>query len=343
MRILYVGVLWNGGTCLQRLKAMQDVGHAVVSVDTAPEDVRKLQKCFFYRVKRKLFGHSDLAHANPKIISLINKNDFDVLWLDNAQTISPETLGIVRQVSPKTIIVGYSPDDMAGKHNQSRAFMGGLPFYHFYFTTKSYGVKELKDMGVPQVVFIDNAYDPNTHRPATLSEEEKKQYGGNVGFIGDYESERAQLIFYLAEHGISVRIWGPNWERKCKLHHPNMLIEGKFLYGDEYAKAICAFDINLAFLRKINRDLQTQRSVEIPACGAFMLAERTQEHLELFEEGKEAAFFSTKEELLEKVRYYLNHSEKRKQIAQAGRERCLWSGYSNQERIKKMFEIIGKL
>ncbi len=76
---------------------------------------------------------------------------------------------------------------------------------------------------------------------------------------------------------------------------------------------------------------------DIPACGGFMLAER---YLELFEEGKEAGFFSTKGKLLEKVRYYLNHSEKRKQIAQAGRERCLRSGYSNQERMKEMLEII---
>lgn len=343
MRVLYVGPLWKGGTCLQRMKAMQDLGYEVLPVDTAQLQVLNKQKQLFYRVRQKLLGHPDLANANHSIAHLIKGHKVDVLWLDKALTITRDTLKTVRELSKKTIITGYSPDDMAAKHNQSWAFLKGLPFYHLYFTTKSYGVKELIDMGVKQVFFIGQGYDPTTHRPVVLSEEEKMYYGGKVGFIGDYEFERAQFMFYLAEHGIPIRIWGPNWGRKCRLYHPNMTIEDKYLYGEEYAKAICAFNINCGFLRKINRDLQTTRSIEIPACGGFMLAERTLEHLELFEEGKEAEFFSTKEELLEKVRYYLNHSGERKQVAQAGRERCLRSGYSNQERMKKMFEIIEKL
>lgn len=343
MRVICVGPLWYGTTTLQRMQAMQDLGHEILPVDTEPQYVQDKQRQFFRRVVRKLFGPSDLAGVNHAIIHLVRNYAVDVLWIEKGLTISEKTLKTVRTLNPKTIIAGYSPDDMAGRHNQSRPFLKGLPWYHFYFTTKSYGVKELKCLGAPQVFFVGNAYDPNTHRPATLSEEGKKQYGGKVGFIGDYESERAQAIFYLAQHGIVVRIWGTNWNSKCKLNHPNMKIEGKPLFGDDYARAVCAFDINLAFLRKINRDLQTQRSIEIPACGGFMLAERTQEHQDLFEEGKEAAFFSSKEELLEKIQYYLKHEDERNQIAQAGRARCLKSGYSYHERIKEMFRVIDEL
>jgi len=119
----------------------------------------------------------------------------------------------------------------------------------------------------------------------------------------------------------------------CQGLHPNLIVEHAPLWGEDYVSAICSFDINLCFLRKSNRDLQTTRTVEIPACGAFMIAERTDEHLEMFKEGKEAVFFSSNEELVGLVRYYLRNEEARLEIASAGRKRCLQSGYDYESRL----------
>ncbi len=71
-----------------------------------------------------------------------------------------------------------------------------------------------------------------------------------------------------------------------------------------------------------------------------MLAERTEEHRRLFEEGKEAAYFSSNKELLAKVCYYLKHEDERQAIAHAGRERCLTSGYSHHDRLRFMLEQV---
>jgi len=331
------------------MKAIEDLGHFVTGVDTEPAGVREVQRRLFYRISGKLFRMGlnafkpkDLAGANKAISEHFQRAKWDILWMDKALTIEAKTLQEVKERQTDCRIVGYSPDDMFARHNQSRQFLEHIRFYDAFFTTKSYGVNELHSLGCPRVVFVGNAFDPHTHYPRELSELDRKRFGGNVGFIGAYEPERAQSMYHLARAGIPVRVWGPNW-KKCRSKEENLILERKGLWADDYAMAICGFDVNLCFLRKVNRDLQTTRSIEIPACGAFMLAERTDEHLELFEEGKEAEFFGSDEELIDKARYYLTHENHRKRIAAAGRERCLKTGYSNHDRLKEMLTIIDQI
>ena len=277
--------------------------------------------------------------ANRRIVEHARHAAVDVLWIDRGLPVAAQTLATVRELQPTCRVVGYSPDDMYARHNQSPQFRQHLKLYDIYFTTKSYGVAELRAMGCAAAAFSGNAYDPHTHRPLPVTPADRQRWGGPVGFIGTWEGARGESMHRLARAGIPVRVWGNMWQRQRK-RHPNLRIEGCALYGDDYAQALNAFDIDLCFLRKLNRDLQTTRSVEIPACGAFMLAERTAEHQGLFQEGHEAEFFGSDDELVEKVRYYLAHPEQRRQIAAAGRQRCLRAGYSYQERLAEILDTL---
>lgn len=340
IHILYVGHLTPGGTCLQRQRAFEDLECRLTLVDLASPTGLARERSLWERVRRKLLGPRDWTGANRQICEWVRRDQFDALWIDRGLQITAATLREVKAGQPQCRIIGYSPDDMYARHNQSPRFRRHLHLYDIFFTTKSYGVAELKAMGCPDAVFLDNAYDPHTHRSLSVSAEERQLYGGAVGFVGTWEPARAQSLYQLAQAGIPVRIWGNMWER-CRTRHPNLTIEGRALYGDDYARALNAFDINLCFLRKQNRDLQTTRSVEIPACGAFMLAERTPEHEALFEPGREAEFFDSDDELLAKVRHYLAHPEQRQRIAAAGRQRCLRDGYRYQDRLAAMLDRAG--
>jgi hypothetical protein len=346
LRIAFVGWLEPGATSLQRMHALEDLGHVVVGVSATPAPESWIVQ-LPHRVSGKLFrlgadgfGPKDRNGENATLLRMVGDAPWDVIWIDKGTTIEAKTLSEVRRLRPQCRIVGYSPDDMYARHNQSRPFLGSLPLYDVYFTTKSYGVAELTSLGARRVYFVDNAYDPATHRPIPVTSDDRRRFGGLVGFIGAYEGQRCRAMEFLATNGVPVRVWGPRWPSRHMVS--GMRVERQCLWGDAYALATCCFDINLGFLRKINRDLQTTRSVEIPACGAFMLAERTAEHQALFEEGREAAFFDCDEEMLEKVRYYLAHEEERRKIAAAGRDRCLRSGYSNQARLAGVLEIAVK-
>ena len=342
MNILFIGPLSPFGRTYQRKRALEELGYSVTAHSSPPEglsygDIPSLS----YRVLCKVGFEPDLTRANKAILRKLQNQHFDILWIEKGNAIWPRTLRAVKDVSPTTQILSYTEDDMFAPHNRSVFYTRGLKHYDVVFTTKSYNCtpNELPSLGAKRVIFVDKAFDIHAHRPIPVSLNDVEALGGDVGFIGSYERERAESMLYLAKNGISVRVWGYGWS-KLAGYHPNLLIENRPLLGDDYAKGLCATRINLCFLRKMNRDLQTDRTMEIPACGAYMLAERTGEHLRLFEEGKEAAYFGSNEELLEKVRYYLDHEGERRGIASAGRKRCLDSGYSHHERLKYMLRRI---
>jgi len=333
-----VGAYGGFNTSAHRINALRQLGFGVSVVDGCSSVGGPLLR-LRARVRGRLFrmglpvGSSDLADDNQRLADVACRGAWDVIWLDKALTIKPRTMSILRATNPEAMIIGFSPDDMNARHNQSVEFLNSLPHYDAFITTKTYNVRELAALGARRVIFTDNGYDPDAFKPKDVGVAECRAFGGDVGFIGSFEHERATLMHHLASNGISVRVWGEGWDR-CRLKHHNLNIENRSLYSSSFAVAVSAFKINLGFLRKINRDQQTTRSVEIPACGGFMLAERTEEHLGLFEEGREAEFFGSPDELLEKCQRYLSDDEGRARIARLGRERCINFGYSNKDRLR---------
>ncbi|MDP1955359.1 MAG: glycosyltransferase [Polaromonas sp.] len=328
-KILFIGDLNTYGRGYQRYRTLQDMGHDVVAFShtdvSAPGIIEN--PSLLFRVFWKLRIPLDTTQINRKIRQAVLDSSFDIVWIEKGNMIWPSTLRYVKSKTRNTHLVSCSEDDMYAKHGHSLWYRFGLRIYDVVWTTKTYNLLELKLFGAKDTKLFLDSYDENTHKPMTLSEAELKRFSCDVGAIGAFEQERANSLLYLARNGIKVNVWGNGWGQMINAH-PNLDIKNEFLFGEDYARAICAAKINLNFLRKINRDEITSRSIEIPACGGFMLSERTSRHLSFFEEGKEAEFFGSNSELLEKVTSYLQKSEEREIIARAGRARCISSRYS---------------
>ncbi|MDJ0849932.1 MAG: glycosyltransferase [Myxococcota bacterium] len=330
LSILYSGPF--AGTSLQRARALAELGHDVVHVPSGIPRMTTL-RYQLYRVANRIRARPDVFGTNRALRRQARRRPADVVWIDKGLSVQPSTLRALRALCPEARLVAYSPDDMMNPSNQSPAWLEGVPLYDVHVTTKSYNVAELEGLGARRVLFVDNAYDPATHRPLELSTAESERLGADVGFVGQFEQERAEWLRRLAEAGLRVTVRGPTWSRYPD-RHANLEVVDGWVGSADYAKVVNATKINLGFLRRENRDLQTTRSVEIPACGSFLLAERTEEHLRLFREGEEAEFFASFDELLEKCRYYLDHEDERLRIAAAGLRRCREGGYGNPARLE---------
>ena len=278
----------------------------------------------------------DPHKLNARILLECLKFKPDMVFIVRGVMIWPKTLKKIHAMGIKT--VSWSNDDMYAKHNRSIWYTLGVKYYDLVVTQKSYNCNadELPSLGA-NVLFQDKAFEPSVNYP--IKDCHDFDFSHDVVFVGTKENDRYNKIRYLAENDITVNVYG--WGHvDDNSKHENLIFHDKHLYGESFSAALGCSKIALNFLRKLNRDLQTSRSIEIPASGGFMLAERTDEHLRLFKEGVEAEYFESKEELLSKVKYYLNHDSERIAIAEAGYRKCYDANYTFENR---MSEIIEKL
>ena len=339
MRMLFVGRTADVATSPSRAKAFSALGFDVHKLDVSP--VVETGGRIAWQLRLRWCIGPGIGSLNHEFVRRARELRPDVVFVDKGQFLWAQALEQVRRETG-ALLIHLNPDDPFGKasHLGWRLFKKAISHYDVHAVARDVNLEEYRQAGARHEVRYHWAFDPAIHRPMAVDEAARQRLGGAVGFIGDWEREREQLILSLVRAGIPVRVWGPRWQYKCHHRHENLRIEGNCLTGDDYARSICAFDVNLGFLRKTNRDLSTTRSVEIPACGAFLLAERTGEHQTMFQEGTEAEFFESPEELLRKVRYYLDHSAQRQAVAAAGRQRCLSSGYDHVTRQRELLIAI---
>jgi spore maturation protein CgeB len=328
--IFYVGPLGLGSTTLQRMESLKQLGHTIIPLDMNP----------FYRtgarltrsILHRLAWGPAVAAMNRAIIQQAAGIDYDWAWVDKGTWIYPETVEALKK-GGRSLAIHYTPDPAIVFH-KTRHFIRSIPVYDILITTKTYETDKYKQHGAQKVIFAHQGYDEDIFQPRDIEPEQRNRLQSDVLFIGHCEKHYYRRVRAAHEAAAGMAVWG-RWGRQAMLHPwLKKIHQGEGIWHVEYAEALCCAKIGLGLLSRLAPDRSTTRTYEIPACGTFMLAERTEEHRSLFEEGKEAEFFETDEELKDKLKYYLSHDDARMKIGRAGRERCVRSGYSNKERLK---------
>ncbi len=334
--ILYIGNLQRGGTCFDRFLALKRIGLHVMPFDT--NKYNHIGNRITSSLMSRLNWGWPIKRLNNDLVNHCRRlPNLDLIWVDKGQWIKPETLQVMRSRTGAKL-VHFTPD-AALVYKKSRHFEQSISTYDLLVTTKRFELDLYKQKGARKVVLVKNACDETRFFPRS----DAKHYLSDVCFIGRFEICRARYLKSLttAENRMTIRVNGPLWPRYARftrwMRHVNF---GGPLWGKDYIKALCSAEIGLCFLTKYFPEQSTQRTFEIPFCGVFMLAERTNEHLELFEEGKEAEFFGSVEELIDKTKFYIKHPHVRNRVARLGRKRCIKSNYSLNCMISRLITMV---
>jgi spore maturation protein CgeB len=293
------------------------------------------------RVRWKLRWPMDANNENQRLISAADKERPDVIFVDNSRLITRKTLREVRRLC-NPILVYYSPDDLVARHNLSWPVRFTFAEWDVVLTTKTFNVPELKQRGVRDPILVGNAFDPNLHRPMNREEVGSEYEQFDLVFMGTFEKERRKSLNHLAEAGFRIVVYSGNLNEWNPRTMNRSIVMRPAKYGLRYCEGMHHGKIALCFLRKINRDRITTRSIECAAMGRPMLAEKTEEHDAHLIDGLEYLSFLDDAELIEKARYLCSHDANRRSVGARARIRCLESGYSTDDRAQDMIRAIMK-
>jgi len=341
LRILASCNIRHGGNDYSFVRAFRRAGHSVLVVP--PESFIPRWETKRLRILRRLARSAIVAEYNRELRAAARAFQPDLFFVFKGDSVTATTVEAVR--ASGIVVINFYPDT-----SFDHAAVGAIGCYDWVFTTKPTHIDFLKQRYTfSNATFVTHAFDPEVHASPKMVDRDWQRYGCDVVFIGNTSKEKERLLTYVMEAipEYTFKIWGSHVWRQA----PPPLCDayqGSAVWGQEYSKAINGAKINLGLLYEGSLDAPagdviTARTFEIPAAGGFMLHERTDEVMRYFEEGKECAFFNNADDLVAKIRYYVEHEERRLAIAAAGRRRALTSGYSYDDRVATVLEQYHKL
>jgi len=351
MRIFYAAAKSPNPHCASNLwrrnlhDSLVALGHDVVEFDCdLAETFSRLEDIDFIahnrpRLTTELLRQVHAAHATAPV-NLLFTYYYDAC-------VEPEAIDEIRSLGIITV------NWFCNASFQLHLVSGISPHYDWSLVPENFRLGDYQSLGA-HPLYCQEAANPDVYHPHDVPAEY------DVTFVGQAYGERPGLMRFLHEHGINVRVWGPQWEYHVVYPSRNPLrrwffpppglpasCHGGILSDDELIRLYSRSRINLGFAGCADTDSQGQRVVqirlrdfEVPMSGGFYLTEHQPDLAEFFDLGREIETYRDRDELLDKIRFYLRDDDARDRVRKAGRERCL-RDHTWQRRFENAFAQMG--
>ncbi|MDI9569825.1 MAG: glycosyltransferase [Pseudomonadota bacterium] len=294
------------------------------------------------RIRRRFpwLQRIDLAHINKTLIDLAARSKPDIAVITGGHRISPQSVDTLKRGGMKTVLWTIDAP------RTFQPLLRAAPHYDHIFCQGTEALELFNQADIHNARWLPMACDPELHRPTPLSPADRSLYESDIVFVGSHYPERAELFTPLAAlPSRSFSIWGPGWEVLPASSPLKNHIKGAHTRPEEWLKIYSAARIVLSShyrdpLERFPVYQASPRVFEILACGAFQLCDDQRDMFALFQDAHDLVIFTNAEDMVAKVKYYLEHPEERNAIAAQGRKTVL-SRHTYQDRIKELLTKIG--
>ncbi len=262
----------------------------------------------------------------------------------------------------KVTTFNWFADDHWRFYNFSRHW---APYFTYVSTTDSEAIRKYNKYGITNVIKTQWGFNHFLYKkPEDFDLAGEIKYKYDVTFVGQKHSNRASLIKYLTKRNVQVHCWGKGWENGRLPFEQMLEVFRLSRINLNFSNASGGFTlrslVSLFLTRRIDHKLRFHpiqllpdnirstshrifgkqikgRVFEIVGSGGFLLTQNADNLYEYFVDGKEIAIFNNKKELLEKINFYLQNEELRKEIALNGYLRAL-KEHTYEARFKELFK-----
>ncbi|MDC0957042.1 glycosyltransferase [Flavobacteriaceae bacterium] len=335
MKILYIGQYTKGTTSSMRGVAIKEILNPkifdVIDTHLPFFKTHRLWRSIGFRYKSGPL----ITNTNKFIVTSLKQETYDLIWVDKAVFITPNTTSLLKQKTSKLV---HSTPDMAFYANKSKLFYASLSFYDFCITTKTVELDVYhKYLQKPKVLFMPQGFSKKNHKPHhSFSQKEDA-----IVFIGLAEPSRFKIAEVILANNLKLKLVGFGWGSFVAKHKNNKNLQflGTALYEDDYSHLISSSKFALGLLSKQFKELHTTRTFEIPACGTALLTEQNQE-LNGFFENDEVIFYKNQNELISKIKYFIEQEQELEELTKKGFEKVHNRGYDYKNNISKILNQI---
>ncbi len=274
-----------------------------------------------------LYGQKKM---NDMFLEIIRKEqpDYILLWIIRSE-FYPETILKIREISPKSIVISSNYDDDTQFYDLFRHYS---PFFDYVLIGEADFLKKYRQDGIKNV-FKFMGVSKQHFRFLNLP----KKY--DVTFTGIPKFNRYEYIKYLKDNGINIFLSGGGWK---SYHELKDIYSGGPIDAENFVKVMNQSKIVLCFSKNLfGAPHFNPRIFEVGSTKSFALLESFKGYLNFFEKDKEIVMFDTKEDLLNKIRYFLKHEKEREKIADNAHIKIL-KNYSAEIELEKFFSEVYK-
>jgi glycosyltransferase involved in cell wall biosynthesis len=338
MRLLLVAPFGPGALAKCYERAFQVLNCEVIRFDETLH-YQEVARWHRSKVVTRLFSWWVESRWNQRFLVAVKDVRPDLVLVLKGGLVLKKTLEEIKQLY-KPVLFCFNPDDPFNtwhRGSSNKNIRSAIPVYDSYFIWSHKLIPSIKEAGSNDVRYLPFGFDPAIHYPQNPIELDPKVLRRDVVFVGNWDEERELWLNHLTDFDLAI--WGAGyWYSRCKTPLLRKKWMGTPVYEEKMTEVFYGSRISINILRKQNKGAHNMRTFEAPACGVFTLAERSEEHLQFFVEGKEAEYFASPQELIDKIRYYLDHESKREEIAKRGYKRCIKSDYSYLSRSREVLK-----